>query len=126
MSDTTQAETELQRERDKAEEQCASWREILRLEREHAAARLTAMTARAEKAEQHFLLACTDNMDYLTCQPDCDSYGHSSQCAVAYPGLEFARLQQEIARLRTALEYYAQTAISATAVQALAGTEEGR
>ena len=44
MSGMTQVETELRTELGKAEARCASWREVLRLEREHAAARLTAMT----------------------------------------------------------------------------------
>ena len=103
MSDMTQAETELRRERDKAEEQCAAWREVLRLEREHAAARLTAMT------KAHDTLADQVALD---------------TARIITVVQQYTEAQQEIARLRTALEYYAQTAISATAVQALAGTEE--
>ena len=69
--DMTQAETELRRELGRAEARCESWREVLRLEREHAAARLTAMTERVKESEvlnaglRHANSVLTRNWDRL-------------------------------------------------------------
>ena len=62
MSNMTQAETELRRELGEAEARCASWREVLRLEREHNELyedKLAAMTERATQAEAKWHRAAT-------------------------------------------------------------------
>jgi len=61
--DMTQAETDLRRELGKAEARCESWRELLRLEREHAAARLTEMTEAAAEANSSAIIERADRIN---------------------------------------------------------------
>ena len=62
---------------------------IARLERER------------DVAKKALLLSCSDQREYLECQPNCDSYGHDDKCEVANPGIAFKRLEQQLAALTT-------------------------
>ena len=90
MSDMTQAETELRRELGEAEDTVKYWREVLRSEREQAAARLAAITAERDEVRlrrQEMITMCVQ-----------------LEGEVNTLHQQLTEAQQEIARLREALE----------------------
>jgi chromosome segregation ATPase len=107
MSDMTQAETELRRELGKAEARCASWREVLRLEREQAAARLTAMTEAAKEANSSAIIERADRINaqvqlaaMTERAADLKRSSDLMEIELGAAKLDYSSAQQEIARLR--------------------------
>lgn len=65
----------------------------------HVALTDAAQRARIAHLEEALLRSCSDNMEYLQCQPECNRNDHAANCAVAYPRIEYDRLQARIAGL---------------------------
>lgn len=76
----------------------------------HLQATLARVEGELATTKKALLQSCSDQREYLDCQPTCDSYGHAENCEVANPGLAFHRLEiqlvqaeQREARLKAAL-----------------------